>query len=182
MPEWLELELTEALRPVGAPRSLWERVQAPPPARGRVIWVAWPIAAMVAVMISAGMLWFVARSQEPAIDLRRLAVEQLHDPAPLDLQSSDPSEIEGWMRREAGIQLSLATPGNARIVGARLIRTKGVRIGAVAYRAGGYDATLLVAHRALRGDLWRASGQSYALACASPDHPESACLLCHMSL
>jgi hypothetical protein len=59
MPEWLELELAEVLKPVEAPTELrWRPLQiVPRPARRP----AWPVAAAVTVALAAGMLWVAER-------------------------------------------------------------------------------------------------------------------------
>ena len=58
MPEWMDLELSEALRPTTAPPELWARLQVTPmPARRRPVWTAWPVAAIVTIAVAAGTLW-----------------------------------------------------------------------------------------------------------------------------
>ena len=78
MPEWLELELAHQMAPVEAPDELWERVRpaARPEPVGRRAWSAWPIAAIVMILIAAGTLLLVARGEQPAIAPRHLALEQ----------------------------------------------------------------------------------------------------------
>jgi hypothetical protein len=208
MPDWLELELAEELRPAAAPDELWERIrgaapvgQARPPAnisqhRGARAalrpwspsWASWPIAAIVTLMIAAATLWLVAKGQEPALDLQQLAIQELRDPAPLDLRCTDPTQINDWMRRQAGVSLSVPQHTGAHLAGARMIRKGGLRIGALTYRVGDETAILLVARAAPAADFghghaqWQAQGQVYGLASSNPDRPEAACLLCHASL
>ncbi|MBZ5617509.1 MAG: hypothetical protein LAQ69_02065 [Acidobacteriia bacterium] len=196
MPDWLELELAEELRPVAAPDELWNRIRNlnPRPAarrespRVKWAWASWPIAALITLMIAAVTLWLAAKGQGPVLDLRQLAIQQLREPQPLDLRSSDPAHINEWMNRQAGVELSLPTRSRAQLVGARVIQRGGARIGAVTYRVGDDTATLLIARAGTSADfghgslLWQARGQTYALASSNPDHPEAACLLCHASL
>jgi hypothetical protein len=113
MPDWLELDLAEALRPTAAPRGLWQlvepvgqvvnlrRVVNPPASEARLsapsrnasvatdvpegtvsrssrpkappanshanpTRTAWPIAAILTLMIAAGTLWLVAKGEEPS--------------------------------------------------------------------------------------------------------------------
>ncbi|HYW41584.1 MAG TPA: hypothetical protein VE959_01930 [Bryobacteraceae bacterium] len=86
MPDWLELELAEALRPAAAPSELWGRMAscgglATRPAsearlfapsrnvsrpKARPARALWPIAAILTLMIAAGTLWLVAKGEEPA--------------------------------------------------------------------------------------------------------------------
>lgn len=217
MSDWLELELAEELRPTAAPDELWERIRssagprdlaaAPrgvpslsgnrPAGRREALrvasassasWTPWPIAAIVTLMIAAASLWLVARGQEPLPNLQQLALQELRDPAPLQLHSSDPARINDWMRRQAGLDLAIPERSGARLAGARVIQKGGARIGAVSYRVGEDTATLLIARAAPAADFghghaqWQAGGQTYALAGSNPDHPEAACLLCHATL
>ena len=98
------------------------------------------------------------------------------------------------MRREAGVSLPL--PGkhsaernpNIRLLGARVIRFGGSRIGAVSYRVGGDRATLLIARAAGGSGIGpgplACKGRDHvlAVACSNPSQPELACLLCHTGL
>ncbi len=189
MREWLEVQLAEVLRPSAAPPDLWDRVWEPrPQPRRRVTaWAVWPIAAALALAIPAGIAWFQAR-KGPSLDLRHLALEQLREAAPLDFQSSDPAEISRWLRQQTGADVRLPSRRAVRLLGARVIRTVGTPVGAVVYRVGDSDATLLVARTSDMADTshrrfsWSAGGLTYALACANEAHPEAACLLCHASL
>ncbi len=190
MSEWLELELAEELRPAAAPDELWDRVctASPRPAvavRRSVPTVSWPVAAIVSMMIAAATLWLAAKGQEPVSNLEQLAEQQLHNPSPLDVESSDPAKIDGWVSRQTGVSLSLPSNGQARLVGARMVRTGRVPVAAVSYRVGGDTATLLVAQAGAamgqaHGRLTcKSHGHAYALACSNVEHPEAACQLCH---
>lgn len=204
MPDWLELELAEELRPTAAPDELWERIRIAAggeefaaatrgvPGRRhetlRSSWASWPIAAIVTLMIAAATLWLAARGQEPALDLRQLAIQELRNPVPLELRCSDAAQINGWMRRQAGVELTIPERPAVRLAGARVIQKGGARIAAVTYRVGDDTATLLVARAASSADFghghfqWQARGQTYALASSNPDRSEDACLLCHAAL
>ena len=150
----------------------------------------WALAAVLAGIAAACTLWLAARGRALTIDVQQLALEQLRSTEPLDLTSADPREISRWIRQQAGIDVKLPA-GAARLIGARLIRRGGQRIGAVSYRVGGDSATLLVAHAdacrvaSRHGQglaAWRSQDQVYALACSNPGRPRAACLLCHTSL
>jgi hypothetical protein len=209
MSEWLDLQLSHHLAAVEAPEALWGRIQnasAPRPARPRLArlafsgaWFnsAWPVAAILTLMAGAGTLWLVHRGEEPALDLRQLAIEQVRNREPVELRSSDPAQISAWMRR-AGLDVKLPseTAATVRLVGARVIEKRGAGvgdiryIGEIQYKVGPDTATLLVAragpgsgqdggHRHL---AWRSRGQLYAVASSSSERPDAACLLCHASL
>lgn len=193
MSDWLELELAEELRPVAAPDELWGRIVAvrttPVHRREspRHSWSLLPIAAIVTLMIAAATLWLVAKGQDPGLDLQQLAIQQLRDPRPLDLQSADPAQIKAWANRQAGVELSFPAGTPVCFLGARMIRKSGTRIAAVTYRVGGDTATLLVARAGSSADLghghqWKSQGQTYALASSNPAHLDGACVLCHASL
>ncbi len=83
MSDWLEVELTQHLAPVEAPADLWERVRpgAWPEPPGRSIRAAWPIAALIMILIALGTLLLVAKGEQPAPETRHLAQEQpgIHD-------------------------------------------------------------------------------------------------------
>ena len=187
MSDWLELELAHQLSPEAAPDALWERIQnGRAPARRTV--PRWPIAAVVTLAVAAATLWLAARGQEPALDLERLAVEQLRHPAPPEFLSSDPGRIAAWADRHAGAALNLPADTPVRLAGVRLIQKRGARIAAVNYTVGNDAAVLLVACTGQEPDSphgrfsWKSGGLTYALACSNRDHPEAACLLCHTSL
>jgi type VI protein secretion system component VasF len=82
--DWLDLELSHQLAPAEAPDELWERVRpaARPESPRRRAWAAWPIAAIVMVLIATGTLFLAAKGERPMPATRHLAVEQprLHDP------------------------------------------------------------------------------------------------------
>lgn len=209
MPDWLELELAEELRPTAAPDELWERIRSaagtgefaaaihgvpsgrsPRPVfrRARASWVSWPIAAIVTLMIAAATLWLVAKGQEPALDLQQLAIQELRNPVPLELRCSEAARINAWLRRQAGVELNIPERTGVRLAGARVIQKGAARIAAVTYRVGDDTATLLVARATSPADFghghsqWQARGQSYALASSNPERSEDACLLCHATL
>jgi len=196
MSDWLDLQLSHHLAPVEAPEALWDRIQrstvrgaGPRPETLRVGFSAWPIAAILTLMAAAGTLWLVAKGEEPALDLRQLALEQLRNPEAVELHSSDPARISAWMRR-AGLNVTLPSQRGTlvRLVGARLIEKGGVRIGEIRYTVGRDTAALLVA-RAGSGPegghghyAWRSQGQSFAVASSDAERPDEPCLLCHANL
>jgi len=191
MSDWLDLQLSHQLAPVAAPDALWDRIQsADRPQKAMACPTAvWPIAAILTLMAAAGTLWLVAKGEEPALDLRQLAIEQMHKSEPVELHSSDPAQISALMRR-AGLEVTFPAEKSAtvRLVGARVMERRGVRIGEIQYQVGADTAMLLVAHAAPGPDgghghmAWRSHGQSYALASSSSERLDVPCLLCHASL
>ncbi len=189
MPEWLEMELCEALRPAAAPAQLWDRIREPryKPKPRPMLRAAWPIAAAIALAIGAGIVWLRADGKPAPTDLRQLAIEQLRDRMPLELHSSNPAEIKRWLREHTGAEAPLPPHSGAELLGARVVRAGTVRVGAVAYRVGEHEAMLLIAHTSTpdtpHGRMaWSARGVSYALAFADDTHSEAACRLCHTNL
>ena len=188
MSDWLDLELSHHLAPVAAPEALWDRIQSgarPDRPGGLSYFTHWAIAAILTLTTAAGSLWLAAQRQKPALNLHQLAIEQLRNPEPLAMHSGDPRAISAWMR-QAGIEVTLPTPSNdtVHLVGARVFRKRGARIGAVAYRVGSDTATLLIASAGIAAGpgSCKTHGQSYTVACSNPDRPEAACVLCHTSL
>jgi len=198
MSDWLELELGRSLSPVKAPQGLWERVErgrrTPAPRRTRNWWAMLPVAAAtalaLALSVGAGAVWLATLRGAP-LDLRQLAAEEGRSPARLELYSQDPRQIRLWLRDHAGLDVPLAWAPAVRLEGARTLRRGGRRIGAVVYRIGDDEATLLVARadpgcalpaHGSGGAAWRAQDQVYALACSNPARSQAACLLCHANL
>jgi anti-sigma factor RsiW len=196
MSDWLDLQLSHHLAPVEAPEALWNRIQsgtvlrpACPRAPRSVTAAVWPIAAILTLMAAAGTLWLVAKGEEPALDLRQLAIVLLRSSEPVELHSSDPEQISAWMRR-AGLNVTLPSQRgtSVRLVGARVIERHGARIGEIQYKVGPDSATLLVARAGTGPDgghgrlAWTTQGQSYAVASSSEERPDAPCLLCHASL
>jgi hypothetical protein len=182
MPEWMELELAEALRPVSAPPEMWARVQTaarPPRQRFYNALRYWPAAAMAAVLILAGTVWMAAKGAPPALELQRIAQAQLHEQAPLDLRSSDASEINRWMRAQAGVDLRLPQQSRVQLEGARVIGRGGTRVASVIYRVGSAEAALVMLRSASSGE--NPHGR-FALAYADPTHQDAACVICHTAM
>ena len=72
MSEWLDLELSHHLAPVEAPDELWDRVCAARRGRPETPHFAFPIAAVV-TLILAGALYFIARGQPAPTPYRTAA-------------------------------------------------------------------------------------------------------------
>ena len=191
MTDWVELELAYELRPVDPPAELWARVsperlrKSHAPA-GRVLPGSILAAAVLVIAAATGLLWLLGRGR--SIDLERLAGEELRGPRALDLRSSDPAQINRWVRANTGADPGIPTGTPVRLAGARLIRRHGASIASVIYRAGNGTAVLLIARAdpaPIRGALghgraaWQSQGKSYALACSDPTEAALACLLCH---
>jgi hypothetical protein len=189
--DWIDLQLSHHMAPVAAPDALWDKVfQKKAPRRETPVF-ALPLAATVILTLALSAMWLLARTHPRWVDLQHLAAEQLYNSDPLQLESANADEIAVWMRREAGVALRL--PGrnpDIRLMGARVIRFGGSRIGAVSYRIGGHRATLLIARATGGGGISAGSGpmackgrdQVLAVACSNPSQPELACLLCHTRL
>lgn len=208
---WIDLQLSHHMAPVAAPDALWNKVsqadlvkkvpRRETPARlSSSPAFALPLVATVILTLALSAMWLLARTHPRWVDLQHLAAAQLYNSDPLQLESANADEIAVWMRREAGIALRL--PGgnpaggnpaggnpDVRLLGARVIRFGGSRIGAISYRVREHRATLLVA-RASGGGISAGPGplacrgrdQVLAVACSNPSHPELACLLCHTGL
>jgi len=174
---WLEMELTRQLSPVTAPASLshtaWTAIQTRPEKRRAATggWVLWPAVAFM-LLFACGALFRNMRdiTQLTGQELRSLADSSLA----CDFWSDDPAEIRNWVKSKGNIDVDIpvAHPGAARLMGARLIRVRGTLVAAIAYRMSNGAATLLVARQ-------RPEGQLYEVA-FSGGESQGACLLCHL--
>jgi hypothetical protein len=126
------------------------------------------------MMIAAATLWLVAKGQDPGLDLRQLAIQELRDPAPLELVSSDPARINDWTRQEAGVECNVPTRTGVRLTGAKVIRKGRTRIAAARANTSedfGHGHA-----------LWQERGQAYAVSSSNPNRPDAGCFLCHAAL
>jgi hypothetical protein len=118
----------------------------------------------------------VAKGQEPALNLQRLAALQTPGAEPLDIRSSDPVALTAWLRRSCGIQTRLAPAPAMHLTGAKIIRDRSTAVAAVSFTVGSIPHTILLAHAsnaAHAGVEWASVGEV--------DH-DLACRLCHSSL
>ena len=164
---WVEAELRRGLQPVRAPEELWERVQRRDAgvARGGRKYV-WAIAAAAMAMV----VLFLARPRG-------------------EVHSGDAARIRQWVLLHTGLDVPLQASTALRLVGAKGTDGRAE----IACRVGDRDVKLVVsrartgvveasAHQAYQGGKavsWSMRGQRYALACATPDDLQVACLLCH---
>jgi hypothetical protein len=186
MSDWLELELAERLAPVRAPDALWacvnqgvlktSDVRAPRPKTWAWVGAAIVFAATLAVTLAV-----------PSPSLSQLAAAELAKSQPADFHSADPREITGWLRANAGVEVSIPPGSRVQLSGARTIERRGGRIGEVLYRVDGRDAVLLIARSATMDaperhgqSTWKAHGEVYALAYSAPMQSNLACRLCHV--
>jgi hypothetical protein len=101
--------------------------------------------------------------------------------AALQIRSSDPAALRAWVLAKSGIDVPLHS---GPLVGARIVSGH-PGTAEIAYRIGHHDASVLVSHSGAvpvaGGALvsWVARGQSYTLACDSPEDFR-ACVLCHV--
>lgn len=207
---WLEMELAQQLRPVGAPEELWDRINNPHRAPSRVPWHgALRVSAFAAaiLVVSAVMFWQTRNhlrdmAQITAQDLRVLA-----DPSTgYTFRSEDPRQIRKWVKSKGNIEIELPSSptGAVHLLGAKLVELRGTLIAAVAYHVGDDSATLLVSRkRTMFWDSnaeskhlfsrvatsqgtslfsWSMREQNYAIAWAGVNDPQGACLLCHADL
>jgi hypothetical protein len=186
MSEWLEFELTRELQPVGAPEGLWGRVQA---ARRSETKRGLSLRFSTSLAITAAFAVVLISNVHRTASLDAIAARELAGAARVELHSSDPAEIAGWLRREAGVDVAIPQSTRVQLEGARVVRQRGVRIGEVAYRVGDETALLLVAQAGAfhapskhGGSSWQQQQQVYALAFSSADRPLAACVLCHANL
>jgi hypothetical protein len=200
----LEAELARQLGPVRAPDSLWLRIhEQRRPLRVRPNpWTAWSIAGASLLVLLACLAWRLGAANGPHSDLTVLARQELRDmlsgAQKLDLRSADRTEIEQWVRDQAGVELKLAAFGGegTELCGARIFRSGGYSGAIIAYKVDGRSAAMVVTghhgtaerrHTSLEekviGDTllysWQRAGGEYALAAVGAGKPNRPCILCH---
>jgi hypothetical protein len=202
----LERELARQLAPVTAPETLWDRIHEPGKSvpRGMPMalfaWqqVVWP-AAVVVVIIFAGVLWKMSPAREPLAELPPASRD-------FDFRSSDFGAIRKWVKAESNIDIDLpdgaaTTAAPVLLLGVRLIRFRGSPAAAIDYHVGEGAATLVVSRK--QGGLtanteagkhlfspmksagkehllsWNMRNQNYTIAYSGDKDLGGACLLCH---
>jgi hypothetical protein len=194
------MELSRQLGPVAAPESLWDRIEQPqiPRREKPASWALWPIAAALLLMASGGAAWRIAIARDAGAGLARLAEDELRSGS-LDFRSDDAAEIRSWVKAKTNIDIELpAGRSPVRLLGACVIRLKGIPVAAVAYRVGDDAAALLVmekgsaaaprhlfSHPESAGSArlisWSMRRQEYMIAVAGTKDPHGACLVCHVN-
>ena len=183
--DWIEKELARQLSPVRAPDSLWSRVESArrgarslPPGGRQAGWILWPAVAMMLLFASGDLLWEVGKARASIAPLTEQDLEAVADGAACDFKSSDPVQIERWVKAKTSmdVNLSCGCPGNAQLVGARLIRKRGAVIAAIAYQVGNDAATLLVSDK---HSLFRWN-RDYSIAWSGSKDNRGACNQCHL--
>lgn len=210
---WLETELARQLCPISAPDSLWRQIHEqrrplrvrPRYALNREHWAAWSLATAALLMLSAGLVWLLGMTRDSSVDLETLAGRELRGLAngtgKIDIRSSDPREIQTWVKANADIDVQLpdhAGFGNegVRLLGARMFQFRKLPVALIAYRTGDAYAAMLVSdrhaasprHASLSehtsGDVmlysWSQGADDYAIAFGGMKEPRRPCLLCHV--
>jgi hypothetical protein len=157
MSDWLDSDLAQHLRPVEAPADLWSRV-APPRAEDRKR--GFRLAPFLAVAAAVAALMIAA-------------------PSTPSIRTSDPAELNRWMRTTAAIDLPVPDKAAGRIRGARLVERNGVPCTEVGFRAGYRSSSVLIARAGMTHEGHWHKHNGYMLQSADP---AAACGLCHADL
>jgi hypothetical protein len=172
---WIQPVLTRHLGQTTAPSGLWERVAQPRMPRSTVsnVQMAW---AFAAVLLVAALLWGFHPGANRALEFR----------------SSQPGQVEAWVKANTGLEVPLHASSSARLIGASAIRG-GEPAARIIYRVGANNVALLVAGVGAKSAIaaniatnkgdsvfsWTARGQRYTVACADAEELRIGCLLCH---
>ncbi|HWF09558.1 MAG TPA: hypothetical protein VG297_13905 [Bryobacteraceae bacterium] len=210
---WLEGELSRQLAPVTAPQSLWDRIEAGGRSAHRRpshAWVLWPVAAALALMALAGV-WRIRSGTAEPDPFREQELVLLRTPVHgYDAHPANLQETRAWAKAEANIDIDTPSgepapdKGAVRLIGARMMNYRGLRVAAINYRAGDESATLFVSAKraglsgnteiskhlfsqiASEGDQrivsWNMRNQTYSIAWPGAKSSRGACLLCHASI
>jgi hypothetical protein len=155
--DWLERELARQMKPARAPESLWGRIESVRRGAGsrrgslqaaarQTGWILWPAVALVLFLASGDLVWEIGKARASISPLTEQDLSSLTDVSACDIRSTDPDVIARWVKANTNrdLTLSCGRSGSAHPVGARLIRRHGALVAAVAYRAGGGTAAVLI--------------------------------------
>ena len=190
-----DAELSRHLRPVAAPEGLWERIQEsnlPEP----VVTLRWPLWAFAAALAATIALFCLSLRSDTMPYLTKLAAREMTaDSRPMDFRSSDPAQIQAWVKANAGFDIPLPAEGPVQLTGVKLIRG-GKLAACVSYRIGDRAGKLLVAqgtspapqHPSVQRESthgvslasWSMGGQQFALAWPASQDLHGACVVCHV--
>jgi hypothetical protein len=174
---WLEPVLVRHLGSVTTPEELWDRVQRPEAPRSersismRLAWAA------VCALVLLAAAWGV------------------HGHSNLEFRSGEATEIRVWVKQRTDLDVPLLAEPAApiRLMGARVV-TGEVPTARIAYSVSNRDAVLLVSKagsalstnsrhsqpdRDAKVFSWTMRGQTYTLACSTPEDLRATCHLCH---
>jgi hypothetical protein len=189
--ETIEQTLARELGRVAAPEELWDRVQLPGAIHFTVPRWMKLAGALAAVLVLA--ILFARRDTTN----EALAVEALAEgPGGIQLQSDHAAPIRDWVQSRTGLDVPLRSdpPRPLQLTGARIVKGATVEI---ACRVGNRNAALVVSksgfgftgrahqvlgsgwHKGVQVFSWIMRGQTFTLACATPEDLRIACLLCH---
>lgn len=194
--ERVERELWRQLAPVTAPEGLWNeinRARRNPAPRAALDWAFWPVAVAMVLLALGGIVR--AFGSRPSSEQELLAMSR-NSEAP-EYRSGNFDDIRTWVKDQADIDIDLpagrsGTDKAVRILGARLLRFRGVPVAAIDYRVGSKAATLFVTGKhggkafqrvqpaTDRGLYsWNLRDETYMVSYTGPQSSREACLLCH---
>jgi hypothetical protein len=199
--ERLEKELWRQLVPVSAPEGLWQDIRRHqsngarwhPAPRAALDWAFWPVAVAMVLLALGGIVR--AFGSRVSGDRELMAMARNSDAA--EYRSGNFDDIRTWVKDQADIDIDLpagrsGTDKAVRVLGARLLRVRGVRVAAIDYRVGTKAATLFVTGKDAGNVLpreesaadrglysWNLRDETYLVSYTGPQASREACLLCH---
>jgi hypothetical protein len=162
-------------------------------------------------LLAVAIIWRASTGSAAPDPFREQELALLRSPARgFDVRPANFQETRAWVKAAANIDIDTPSGEPApdaaavRVVGARMLNYRGVRVAAINYRAGDENATLFVSAKrqglrantgiskhmfsqiASDGDQrivsWNMRNQTYSIAWPGAKSSRGACLLCHASI
>lgn len=105
------------------------------------------MAAVAAVLLVFLGSWPGGMNSALAFELERHHLKAFSRLAPCEFESSDPAQVEAWIRREVGYAVEIPEIPGATLLGARRCRLHGELTASVLYRFGDRAVTIFLAPR-----------------------------------
>ena len=134
------------------------------------------MAAVAAVLLVFLGSWSGGMNSALAFELERHHLKAFSRLAPCEFESSDPAEVEAWIRREVGYEVEVPEIPGATLLGARRCRLHGELTASVLYRIGDRAVTIFLAPRESKAGRQAARFAGDGARCAQGPVGEQICV------